>query len=121
LTSDESQSVSAQLRVNEEDLLDPVTRRDRRRVEALLDEGFREFGSSGRVWTRQQILDLLSSEDYLAHTIEDFNCEILTSDIAHVTYRVVSADRRAESLRSSLWKRTENTWRMRFHQGTRVA
>lgn len=121
MTSEESQSVAAQLRAYEEELLDPVIRRDRQRIEALLDVDFREFGSSGRAWAREHIIDLLASEeDYDEALIQDFECDVLADDIALVTYRAVSADRRAASLRSSLWKRTNRIWRVRFHQGTRV-
>jgi hypothetical protein len=120
LTSDEIQSVSAQLRACEENLLDPAIRRDPLRVEALLDVDFREFGSSGRVWARTQILDLLASDEYVARSIEGFKCEILASDIALVTYCATSADHQTVSLRSSLWTRTNKIWRMRFQQGTRV-
>jgi hypothetical protein len=38
-------------------LMDPVFRKDCAQVSALLAEGFREFGSSGRVWSRDQILN----------------------------------------------------------------
>ena len=121
MTSDEIQSVCAQLRACEEDLLDPAIRRDRQRVEALLDVDFREFGSSGRLWTREQILDLLGSEeDYEPVSVQDFKCDVLADDIALVTYRAVSANRRAVTLRSSIWTRTNKIWRVRFHQGTRV-
>ena len=38
-------------------LMDPVFRKDRARVSALLAEDFREFGSSGCVWSRDDILN----------------------------------------------------------------
>jgi hypothetical protein len=54
----------AQLRSLELALLDPATRRDRSRVAELLTEDFEEFGSSGRVWSRAAILELLATEEY---------------------------------------------------------
>ena len=57
-------SVSAHLRACELALLDPIVRCDRARVAALLAEDFEEFGSSGRIWSREAILSLLETEDY---------------------------------------------------------
>ena len=37
-------------------LMNPAIRRDRVRVAGLLAEDFGEFGSSGRVWTREMML-----------------------------------------------------------------
>jgi hypothetical protein len=105
-------------------LLDPSVRRDRSRVAALLEEGFFEFGSSGRVWTREQILDLLATETYSPPVIEGFDCLVLVEGIALVTYRAVrvKGDRgeREVTLRSSLWKKGAYGWRVSFHQGTRA-
>ena len=111
-----------QLRQLEEALLDPATRQDRYRAGQLLAEDFAEFGSSGRVWTRDQILDLLANETYSPVRIEDFHCALLAVDVALVTYRAVRTDAssgsEASSLRSSIWTKKSGEWRMRFHQGT---
>jgi len=115
----------AHLQACEQALLDPALRRDRKRVSALLTEDFLEFGSSGRVWTRKQILELLETEDYQPPTMEDFECALVADGIALVTYRTVRADavtsEKAATLRSSLWTKESGTWRVRFHQGTRAA
>ena len=122
--SETRKEVGAHLRALEETLLDPAVRRDRARVEALLAEEFEEFGSSGRVWTREQILDLLASEDYERPSMEDFRCAVIAKNVALVTYRSVRTDAasglKASVLRSSLWVKDAQGWRMRFHQGTRM-
>ena len=69
--------------------MDPAVRRDRERVAALLAEDFVEFGSSGRVWTRESILELLATETYTPPAVEDFACRMLGEDVALVTYRAV--------------------------------
>jgi hypothetical protein len=114
----------------EETLLDPTTRRDRAIVAALLTEDFREFGSSGREWSREEILDHLATEDYTPPAIEDytppaiedFRCQPITQDVALVTYKTVRTDpataETRSALRSSLWVRDGGLWRIRFHQGT---
>jgi hypothetical protein len=112
------------LRGREVALLNPAVRRDRALVEILLDEDFLEFGSSGRVWTRDQIFELLTTETYTPPHIEDFSCTLLAPDVALITYRAVRTDvgsgLQSSSLRSSIWTNRSRAWRLRFHQGTRT-
>jgi hypothetical protein len=118
------EEICAHLRAREEALLDPEVRRDRARVEALLAQDFLEFGSSGKVWSREEILELLANETYQQPAMEDFRCDWLAEIVALVTYKTVRADPesglRAVVLRSSLWVRESGEWRVRFHQGTKV-
>jgi hypothetical protein len=118
------ETLRKELRQREEALLDPDVRRNRAQVESLLAEDFLEFGSSGRVWTRDQIFDLLATEAYSRFIIEDFKCALLSEDAALLTYRAVGMDAesgdRTASLRSSIWTGKSGTWRLRFHQGTRI-
>lgn len=119
-----SERTGAQLRKLEESLLDPAVRRDGERLRSMLTEDFLEFGSSGRVWTRKSIIELLATEkNFRPPAIEDFQCSLLSDRVALVTYRTLRSDGKTgehlESLRSSIWTRQEGEWRMRFHQGTR--
>jgi hypothetical protein len=121
-----SERAANQLRRLEQSLLDAAVRRDGERLRQLLAEDFLEFGSSGRVWTRKTIIDLLATElNFFPPVIEEFNCTFLSDKVALVTYRTVRNDsktgERLCSLRSSLWTRQDGEWRMRFHQGTRTA
>ena len=52
-------SIEAHLRTLEEQLLQPAVRKDATRLDALLADGFIEFGSSGRVFDKQAIIYLL--------------------------------------------------------------
>ena len=117
------QSIAAHLEACERTLLDPAVRRDRTQVSSLLAEEFQEFGSSGRVWSRQQILALLTTEEYSPPTMEDFNCHWIGDGVALVTYRTVRTDpdsgQGSAVLRSSIWIEEGGRWRVRFHQGTR--
>ena len=117
-------AVCAHLLAWEEALLDPAVRRDRVRVAALLAEDFQEFGSSGRVWSRGQILELLATEAYQPPAMEDFKCDRIAEGVALVTYRTVKTDANSglssAALRSSIWTEESGEWRMRFHQGTRA-
>ena len=102
-------------------LMDPAFRKDRIAVSKLLAEDFREFGSSGRVWSRETILDLLAEESgWTAPAVEDFVIRPITRDAILVTYRTIHADPPRASLRSSVWVREHAGWQMLFHQGTRT-
>ncbi len=77
--------IAARLLRNEQSLLDPAVRRDRKRLLAFLADDFIEFGSSGRVWTRNLIASRLAAEDFQPPAIEDFHSTMLAPDIALVT------------------------------------
>ncbi len=113
-----------QLLASERALLDPAIRRDRTRVSALLAEDFIEFGASGRIWTRCEILDLLEAEPYAPPVLEDFACRLIAPGVALVTYKAVRTEAQTGqgpvTLRSSIWIEESAGWRLRFHQGTRM-
>jgi hypothetical protein len=117
-------ALSAHLRALEEALLDPAVRRNSARVDALLAKDFLEFGSSGRIWTREQTLELLATADYQPPAMEDFKCDWIAEGVALVTYRSVRTDApsglKSIALRSSLWTAESGEWRVRFHQGTKA-
>ena len=125
-SNDDSAATAAQLRQLEESLLAASVRRDRRKMRSMLADDFLEFGSSGRMWNRNGIIELLSQETaFVPPAIEGFRCVFLTEDVSLVTYRTVRTDAESgevlASLRSSIWINVSGTWRMRFHQGTRTA
>jgi hypothetical protein len=120
-----AERASARLRMLEESLLDSNVRHDGNRLHELLAEDFLEFGSSGRVWTRRAIIEMLDTEtNFFPPAIEEFHCSFLSDHVALVTYRTIRTDaktgERLVSLRSSIWTFQDGDWRMRFHQGTRT-
>ena len=109
------------VRTLEVQLLDPAVRADPERLAELLHPDFAEHGASGRVWTRQQIIDELPLEDDTTPptTASDLVGQHLTDDIILVTYRTASTLKNA--IRSSLWlKAVSGAWQIRFHQGTPI-
>jgi ribonuclease HI len=94
-------------------LLDPETRRDPARVASLLHPEFREIGASGRVWNRDDILAALAVDPGTSPRVCDIAARRVVDDVVLVTYRT------HDSLRSSLWVRHRDEWRVLFHQGTR--
>jgi hypothetical protein len=99
-------------------LLDPAVRADRAQVERLLHPEFREFGTSGRVWDRSSIVAALAEEPGPPARASEVEARVVGPDVVLVTYVAEAAGRR--SLRSSLWVRDEDGWRVLFHQGTRA-
>jgi hypothetical protein len=108
----------------EQSLLSPSVRRDRDRVAALLADDFVEFGSSGKIWTREQILEMLGKEesDDPAPSVEDLKCKFLSDSVVLITYKTVRTNAETQksfgTLRSSLWSMKSGTWQVHFHQGT---
>ena len=100
-------------------LLDPEIRRSPERVGALLHPEFHEFGVSGRHWDRAAIIDMLATttEPEAAPAVASRMKGVrLAPDAVHLTFDTENNGRHAH--RSSLWRRTEEGWRLYFHQGT---
>lgn len=106
----------------EERLLQPEVRKSAQDVAELLADEFIEFGSSGRIFDKQQIIENLQNEPLTQITITEFNTSVLAAGVILVTYRAVkySADSAEPvySLRSSIWKLIDDEWKIVFHQGT---
>lgn len=104
----------------EERLLRAEVRASPEALAELLAETFVEFGSSGRVFDRPQIVELLQSEPPVPVSITDFTLTPLAEDVALVTYRAYrqQPDGMVVSLRSSVWRWLDGRWQVIFHQGT---
>ncbi len=92
-------------------------------LEAVLDDGFEEFGVSGRRWSRSATLEALRDDAPQDVEIDAFEVELIAPDIALATYRLrlpAPDQPNVGSLRTSIWIRREGRWRIRFHQGTRT-
>lgn len=110
------------LRKLEERLLQPDVRRSAQDVAELLTDNFIEFGGSGRIFTKQQIIESLRQEPPARLALMNFRATTLAPGVVLVTYRAVryaaSGEQTAYSLRSSIWRLSEGRWQMIFHQGT---
>lgn len=107
----------------EEELFKQSVRTSRSAVSALLADDFVEFGRSGRVYDKQEIVLSLAAEANDAApelTASGFELKSLADDVVLLTYRTrrVDGDQALHTLRSSIWKRFDGVWRMVFHQGT---
>jgi hypothetical protein len=89
---------------------------------SLIADDFHEFGASGRVWTKAEIIRAMSQWDPIERTVEDFAVRELSASVCLVTYKAIRHNRQCApfSLRSSLWRNNGNKWEIVFHQGTNV-
>jgi hypothetical protein len=118
---DKSDPIEHLIQQHELALLDPDTRKSAQ-VDQLLSDTFVEFGSSGRVYDKTDVVSALRSESSIAYTVSDFAVRLLAPRVALATYRAVRhVEPPQHTLRSSIWMESVAGWRLVFHQGTPVA
>lgn len=116
-----AEPLHVELRSLEERRLRPDVRRSPEELGELLADNFREFGSSGRAYDRQQTIAALQSEPAGELALDGFQAVALSREVALVTYRAECTARdgsAAYSLCSSIWRRAGGRWQTVFHQGT---
>ena len=117
-THEHDAALAQHLRVLEESLLRPDVRKSPTLVDLLADE-FIEFGSSGRIYTKAELVATLQAESSASQTVSDFRVTQLGPDAALLTYRIhLHREPPVHTLRSSVWQRCRGRWQMVFHQGT---
>ena len=115
-----SQTDRELLRRLEEDLWRPEIRFDRVQMERLVASDFFEYGRSGRVYSREDILASKAERFTVRLPLPDFDVRLLGHDVAQVTYSSIVRydDEWLYGRRSSIWCRSLGRWLLRFHQGT---
>lgn len=115
-------ALAAELEALERALHAPQVRADRERLAAVLDEDFSEIGSSGQCYGRDAALQEIPLERaQVLIESEQYAVWLLAEGLAQVRYRSrnhVDGQAQRWVLRSSLWRRHGDGWRMVFHQGT---
>ena len=92
-------------------------------LENMTDPEFFEIGASGRRYGRDYVLDILEkrfenpSED--VWQTSDFHCLELARDTYLITYTLLQQKQRV-TRRCSIWRRTNQGWKIVYHQGTVV-
>lgn len=99
-------------------------RNSRQAVSDLLADEFIEFGSSGTVYNKAQIIEALEKESVdVKIAVRDFAVREIAPGVALITYiseRVDPGGNPGSALRSSIWKLIDGRWQMIFHQGTHM-
>lgn len=92
--------------------------RANKKVAYYLHSDFKEFGKSGKVYYKEDILNVeLDAFDF---KIYNFNQYKLAEDCFLCTYKLLNENNHIVTNRSSIWKYEDNDWKLRFHQGTEV-
>lgn len=114
-----------EIRSLEERLANPLPGDSRESLAAIFAGGFREFGSSGRVFDADMVLGALGGVAQRPSrppiSLEGFRVERVAPNVILATYlaRVVAGPGwKPPTLRSSLWCKREGRWQIVFHQGT---
>ena len=118
-----SAEVIQELKGLEETLLRPEVRRSRAEMDALLADDFIEYGRSGRIYDKAAILETADQPFDGRLSLHGFSAKALAQSVALVNYSSLlhrSDGSKSHSLRSSIWTRTENGWKLVFHQGTPI-
>lgn len=114
----ESLSDEEQVIALERSLLTDEVRADRAAVAALLHPDWQEVGRSGRLWTRDDMLDAIAPGPQVG--LDVVSVGRVDRDTVLLVWRAVADGR--STLRSSLWVRPADRagapWQQRFHQGT---
>ena len=97
-------------------LLTDEVRKSTDKLNQLISDNFVEFGSSGKIYKKSDILKFLPKEEFKKITITDF--EIISSRKDEVSVHYKSNSENNITLRSSIWKKEEGNWKIIFHQGT---
>lgn len=118
------QTLEEQIRFLEEYLLKPEVRTSPLELGNILADDFIEYGSSGRVYDKQQVIKALQVETGVNISLMEFKLILLCHGVVLATYRTIHYSE-AEvglryALRSSIWKHDEGCWKMVFHQGTPI-
>ena len=100
----------------EKELLRADVRGDLGRTGILLHPDFTEIGSSGRVWSRDELMMALEGDPGETAEAEMISAERISSNTMLLNYR--SYGRTGSALRSSIWLLEDCRWRLRFHQST---
>lgn len=98
------------------------TRNSPDKLDKLIADEFLEFGSSGIIWSKQSIINLLKESPPIKITASDFKLKRLADDVALLTYKShrdkTNKYSEVDVLRSSIWKFFGDDWKIIFHQGT---
>lgn len=89
----------------------------------MTEASFWEIGASGRIYTREEVLDVLAARHAQPHedrwATRDFHCQALAPDLYLLSYTLAQGERL--SRRTTLWRWVDDDWKIVFHQGTLIA
>jgi len=119
----ELQQILAELSAREPIFHRPEFGTTRADFERMTAEDFWETGASGRRYSRAFVLDELDKRFAAPHAdaweTSDFQCRRLAENTYLLTYTLLQ-DHVRLTRRATLWQKTEEGWKILYHQGTVV-
>ena len=110
------------LQALEESMWRSETRFDRAYMEAVLHPGFTEVGRSGRVFSRDEVLDMPHVEIHVDIPRATFEVSEIAEGVALIVYETLPTDSvHGAAHRASVWVDGGKRWLLRYHQGTPAA
>lgn len=111
-----TENLKAELKELEDAHVNIEVRAYAERLGQILADDFREIGSSGTMFDKEDCLvdGVVLSE----MSIHNYEVEQLAPDVVLATYYIKDETRGRNTLRSSIWKRINDRWQLYFHQGT---
>jgi len=112
-----AQVVVDELRMLEQQLLDPAMRADTAFLERVLADDFQEIGQSGRRYDKPTAIGELAVFPGFdgARTILGFEAREIQEGVVLAIYTIAET----ATQRSSLWRKRGGVWQLVFHQATR--
>jgi hypothetical protein len=107
----------------EESLWSKEVRFSKEKMNILLDDEFLEIGASGKIYNKRETLNVPLKEINAKLPLAEFSVKLLSETIVLINYRSIQYTEgriKKEALRSSIWIKKNNTWKIVFHQGTLV-
>lgn len=104
-------------------LLNSEVRTSVEKLNALIADDFIEYGSSGLIYDKENILERLPNGLSPSYNLYDFQYINLSENIIQTRFKTnrINLDNTVTmSLRSSLWRKSGNDWQIFFHQGTPI-
>ena len=88
-------------------------------LENRLSVNFYEYGKSGVIYDRDRTIYMLSTmRNNKNITIDNFSATLLDENVIIAHYLSQDIDSGQYALRTSIWKKEDDLWKMFFHQGT---
>ncbi|MEL7184939.1 MAG: DUF4440 domain-containing protein [Pseudomonadota bacterium] len=95
----------------------------REEFEDMTVADFWEVGASGRRYSREHVVNELVERYSARHedvwSADDFQCREIAPDNYLLTYTLIQGTNRV-TRRSTIWRRTDDGWKIFYHQGTVV-
>ena len=118
-------SIAEQIKQLELKLLHLDLKTEPELINDLLSHDFEEISQSGKINARRDVVDWLIHKDiHLQWSLNDFRIRMLADELVMAMYTAQKMNDRNNlskgSMRTSIWQRQGGTWKMIFHQASKI-